>query len=55
MAVSGIRGAAKRVLWCRWFHRWRPVRDGRWYRVPCVACKDFDYGERRMNRDFDAR
>ncbi len=43
---------AKRMLWCRWFHRWEPARVyGGWTRNCCQACWKHGYGRERMNSE----
>jgi len=42
----------RRMLWCRFFHRWHPaLYGGGWTRDPCRACENQDYGHERMDRE----
>lgn len=38
-----VKRTAKRLLWCRFAHRWHPLDevDGVQTRVPCDACADW--------------
>ncbi len=51
VAVVGVRRWVRRALVCRWFHRYRKGVTRRWMRFDCWACRDWEWIDRRRERD----